>query len=213
VGETYGPFLFAASLMSAPAAFVTAKILLPETEESTTGEHLTLDLRRSHPNLLAAIAAGTGEGLRLALNIAAMLIAFYSLIALLNWPLAAWFNTSIHEIFGYVFRPLAWCLGVDWQDAGKVGTLLGLKVSTNEFIAYTNLDEMIRAETLSPRSIKIATFALCGFANFGSIGVTLGALGQLMPERRDELSRVALLAMVGGALVSFLTAAVAGIFA
>ena len=141
-----------------------------------------------------------------------MLIVFYSLVALLNWPLDAWFGTSIQEVLGVLLRPLAWCLGVSWEDAGHVGTLLGLKISTNEFFAYSQLNQLVAEQAISERSITLATFALCGFANFGSIGVTLGGLGQLIPGRRDELSRMALKAMVGGALASFLTAAIAGAF-
>lgn len=212
VGEAYGPFLLAASIMSAPAAFVVAKIIEPELETPRTGGAFQLDLTRPHPNLLAAISQGTRDGLRLALNVGAMLIVFYSLVALLNWPLDAWFGTSIQEVLGVLLRPLAWCLGVSWEDAGHVGTLLGLKISTNEFFAYSQLNQLVAEQAISERSITLATFALCGFANFGSIGVTLGGLGQLIPGRRDELSRMALKAMVGGALASFLTAAIAGAF-
>jgi CNT family concentrative nucleoside transporter len=212
LGEEYGPFLLAASVMAAPAALVTAKVLVPETAVSETGGGVRLDLTRTSDNLLAAIASGVTDGLKLALNIAAMLIAFYALIALVNWPLGALAGTSIEEVFGYLLRPLAWCLGVDWADADEAGSLLGLKLTTNELVAYRRLQEMIASGANSPRSIKIMTFALCGFANFGSIGVTLGGLGQLVPSRRADLSRLALLAMAGGALASCLTAAVAGIF-
>jgi CNT family concentrative nucleoside transporter len=212
VGEAYGPFLLAASVMSAPAAFVVAKVIEPEVGTPATGSAFKLDLTRPYPNVLAAISQGTSDGLRLALNIGAMLIAFYSLIALVNWPLEAWFGTSLQEIFGVLLRPLAWCLGVSWEDAGHVGSLLGLKVSTNEFFAYASLNQMVAEQAISDRSIKITTFALCGFANFGSIGVALGGLGQLIPGRRDDLSRMALRAMVGGALASFLTATIASAF-
>ena len=212
VGEAYGPFLLAASVMSAPAAFVVAKIIEPETEAPATGSAFKLDLSRPYPNVLVAISQGTSDGLRLALNIGAMLIAFYSLIALANWPLDVWFGTSMQEIFGVLLRPLAWCLGVSWQDSGHVGSLLGLKISTTEFFAYASLSQMVAEQAISERSIKISTFALCGFANFGSIGVTLGGLGQLIPSRREDFSRMALTAMVGGALASFLTATIASAF-
>jgi CNT family concentrative nucleoside transporter len=213
VGERYAPYLITASFMAAPAAFVTAKILLPETEEPRTGKDASLVFERPGKNLLDAVAIGVRDGLQLALNIAAMLIAFYSLIALVNWPLEAWFGTSYQKLLGFVFSPFAWCLGVEWKDALDFGSLLGTKIVANEWIAYQDLQKMIEAGSLSDRTIKIATFSLCGFANFGSIGVILGGLGQLAPSRRADLARLALLAMIGGALASCLTGAVAGIFA
>ncbi len=213
VGEEYGSFLIAASVMSAPAALVIAKILVPETEEPKTGAKLTLEFNRTAHNTLDALATGIRDGLFLALNIGAMLLVFYSLLALVNWPLQAWFSTSLEEIFGYFLRPLAWLLGAEWgREAEQLGSLLGVKICLNEWIAYGKLSELIEAGTLDPRTIKIATFALCGFANFGSIGVMLGGLGQLIPERRKDLSTLALRAMAGGALASFLTAAVAAVF-
>lgn len=212
VGETYAPYLIAASVMSAPAAFVTAKILVPETEVPATGGHLKFTLDRPGSNFLDAISIGVRDGLKLALNIAAMLIAFYALIALVNWPLRSILDVEIQDVFGWLLRPLAWCLGVEWEDSSHFGSLLGTKVAINEWIGFQSLQEMIRTQAMSERSIKIATFALCGFANFGSVGITLGALGQLAPGRRIDFARFALLAMVGGALSSFLTAAIAGLF-
>lgn len=213
VGEEYGAYLIAASVMSAPAAFVISKTLVPETASPATGADLRLEFHRSAHNLLDAIAVGVKDGLFLALNIGAMLIAFYALIALINWPLEAWFGASLQQVFGVLLMPLAWCLGVEWgAQAESFGTLLGMKLCINEWIAYDELRGMIQEESLSPRSIKIATFALCGFANLGSVGITLGGLGQLVPSRRRDLSRLVLRAMIGGALASFLTAAVAGIF-
>jgi len=212
VGERYGAYLIAASVMAAPAAFVTAKIIVPETEEPVTGRDIQLTFERPGRNLLDAVSIGVRDGLHLALNIAAMLIAFYALIALVNWPLEALTGKKIQEIFGVLLSPFAWCLGVDWGDAGNFGNLLGTKIVLNEWIGYEGLQRMIQAGGLSDRSIKIATFALCGFANFGSIGITLGGVGQLAPSRRGDLARYALLAMVAGALSSCLTATIAGMF-
>ena len=212
VGEENGPYLIAASVMSAPAAFVTAKLLAPETDTPVTGADFRLRIERRAHNFLDALTTGVSDGLKLALNIGAMLIAFYALIALVNWPLAAWAGTSIEEIFGFLLRPLAWCLGIDWADAREAGTLLGLKISTNELVAFQRLQTTVADEGLSERSTRILTFALCGFANFGSIGVTIGGLSQLVPSRREDISRLALRAMMGGAIASFLTATIAGMF-
>ena len=160
------------------------------------------------------VARGVRDGLKLALNIGAMLIAFYALLHLLNWPLEAWFNgTTLQDILGVLLAPLAWCLGVDWNDAVTVGGLLGIKVTLNELVAYSHLKTVLAEEGvagIAPRSAIISTFALCGFANFGSIGVTLGGIGGLAPSRRSDLARLALRSMVGGALASFLTATIAG---
>jgi CNT family concentrative nucleoside transporter len=213
VGESYGAHLITASVLSAPAAFVVAKIILPETESPETGASLRLVIEKQGVNLFDAISLGVRDGLKLALNIAAMLIAFVALLALINWPLDAWFGVSLQQLFGYLLAPVAWCLGVDWEDAALVGSLLGTKIAINEFLAYSELGKLISGGALAERSRIIATFALCGFANFGSIGVMLGGLGQLAPSRRPELARFALRAMLGGALASFITAAVAGMLA
>ncbi len=209
VGNQYAPHLIAASFMAAPASFVLAKIVLPETEKPVTGEGVELAFNRPAANLLDAIAQGVRDGLHLALNIAAMLIAFYSLIALVNWPLEA-FGTSLQKLLGVVLSPFAWVLGVDWSEADSVGGLLGTKLVANEFIAYRDLQSMIQRSELSSHGCVIATYALCGFANFGSIGVILGGLGQLAPSRRADLARLAVPAMVTGALTNCLTAAIAG---
>lgn len=210
VGPTYAPYILAASVLAAPATFVTAKILVPETEEPVTGRAARLSLERASRNAIDAIALGVRDGLALALNITAMLIAFYALIALINWPLGAAFGTSLQGLLGSLLSPFAWCLGVDWADAKTVGSLLGTKIAINEFVGYQSLKELIAGGALSDRSARIATFVLCGFANFGSIGITLGGLGQLAPSRRSELAELALPAMAAGALSSCLTAAVAG---
>ena len=210
VGPKYASLLIAASVMAAPAAFVTAKIMVPEREVPVTGRDFRLVLDRPGRNVLDAISIGVRDGLHLVLNIAAMLIAFYGLIALVNWPLEAAFDRKIQDILGLVLSPFAWCLGVDWADAQNFGSLLGTKIVINEWVGYQQLQEMIRTQALSDRSIQIATFALCGFANFGSIGVTLGGIGQLAPSRRSDLAEMVLLAMVAGALSSCLTASIAG---
>jgi CNT family concentrative nucleoside transporter len=213
VGPGYASYLIAASFMAAPASFVVAKMILPETEEPLTGQSINLVIEKPGTNLLDSIAMGVRDGLKLALNIGAMLIAFYSLIALVNWPLEAWFQTSLQRVLGLVLSPFAWCLGVEWKDAPTFGGLLGTKIISNEFIAYRDLQGLIRESALSDHSIKIATFALCGFANFGSIGVVLGGLGQLAPSRRPDLARLAIPAMIAGALATCLTGAIAGMFA
>jgi CNT family concentrative nucleoside transporter len=210
VGERYASFLIAASVMAAPAAFVTAKIMIPEREVPITGREFRLVVERPGRNILDAVSIGVRDGLHLALNIAAMLIAFYALIGLVNWPLEAVLGRKLQDILGLLLSPFAWCLGIDWSDAGNFGSLLGTKIVINEWVGYQQLQEMIRAEALSDRSIKIATFVLCGFANFGSIGVTLGGVGQLAPSRRSDLAELALLSMVAGALSSCLTASIAG---
>ncbi|MBI4600338.1 MAG: NupC/NupG family nucleoside CNT transporter [Planctomycetes bacterium] len=213
VGPDYAAYLIAASFMAAPAAFVVAKVIVPETEEPATGKAMRLVIERPGTNLLDAIAIGVRDGLGLALNIAAMLIAFYALIHLVNWPLERWLGASLQEILGWVLSPFAWALGADWADAPELGSLLGTKVVANELIAYQELRGMIQGGAVSDRTVKIATFALCGFANFGSIGVVLGGVGQLAPSRRPELARLALLAMTAGALATCLTGAIAGMFA
>jgi CNT family concentrative nucleoside transporter len=213
VGQRFSPYLIAASFMAAPAALVVAKMLVPETEEPETGRSIRLILERPAVNALDAVARGVRDGLQLALNIAAMLIAFYALVQLINWPLGAWLGTSMQEVLGAVLRPFAWALGADWSEAGSLGGLIGTKVVTNELIAYRELQGLIQAGALSDRTVTIATFALCGFANFGSLGVVLGGVGQLAPSRREDIARLAPLALLGGTLANCLTAAIAGMLA
>ncbi|MFP4055914.1 MAG: NupC/NupG family nucleoside CNT transporter [Candidatus Brocadiia bacterium] len=213
--------LLCASVMSAPAALVVAKIMIPETEESETAGRVRVHRERTTRNVIDAAAAGASDGLRLALNVGAMLIAFLALLALVNYLLgqahagcARWlgwegFPASLQEVFGFVFRPLAFAMGVPWDEAATVGSLMGIKISANEFIAYQQLVEA-KAQ-LSARSTIIATYALCGFANFGSVGILIGGLGGIAPERRPDLSQLALRALAGGAIASFLTASIAGI--
>ncbi|MDZ7371998.1 MAG: NupC/NupG family nucleoside CNT transporter, partial [candidate division KSB1 bacterium] len=225
--------LIAASVMAAPASLVMAKILLPETQHSKTAGDVNIpDVGRAD-NLLDAAARGVTDGLKLAVNVGAMLIAFISLIAFVDLVLGfadKWidgrllggaysaaaqqysgiFPGSLKTLLGTLFSPIAFLIGVPWKEALDVGNLLGVKIAVNEFVGYAQLSEAIRQGMLSQRSITIATYALCGFANFSSIGIQLGGIGALIPNRRSELSRIALRAMIGGALVSWMTASIAG---
>jgi CNT family concentrative nucleoside transporter len=212
--------LLTASVLSAPASLLIAKVMIPETEPSTqSSERVRLDMGESGVNVLEAISIGTLEGLKLALNVGAMLIAFLALIALANGMLGwvgAWFDQtwSLQAIFAWMFSPIAWIMGIPWEDCGISGTLLGEKMVANEFIAYSHLSEYMKpeaAEQLSPRSVAILTYALCGFANFSSIGIQIGGIGGLAPERQGDLAKLGLRAMFGGALANFMTACVVGI--
>jgi CNT family concentrative nucleoside transporter len=215
LGPEYAGHLLAASVMSAPAAFVMAKILLPERERPETAGRVQPGLGRTTRNVLDAAATGTADGLRLYMNVLAMLIAFVSLVAVLDWPLSALevdgAPLSLRRIFGWAFAPLAWLMGVAWTDCASVGSLLGTKIAVNEFMAYADL-AAVKAQGLAPRSSVIAAYALCGFANFASIGIQIGGIGALVPERREDLVRLGLRAMIGGALASWMTATIAGAF-
>ena len=206
--------LLAASVMSAPAALVVAKILYPETEESVTKGGVSSELERPTSNILDAAAAGATDGLKLAFNVAAMLLAFMALIALFD-GMVGWLaslvglNLSLKIIFGYIFYPLSYCMGVDGADLHAFGNLLGTKVAVNEFVAYVELGAA--KATMSPRSFTIATYALCGFANFSSIGIQLGGISSVAPDRRQDLAKIGIKAMIGGAIASWLTACIAGI--
>jgi CNT family concentrative nucleoside transporter len=215
-----GRHLLMAVVMAAPAAVMLSKMFVPETETPLTAGTVKLDVERQDENVLGAAARGTTDGLHLALNVAAMLISFLALLALLNGLfsgisefLAAlgfpYFPSRLEQLVGWVFSPLAWLMGVPWKDADAVGGLMGLRMVTNEIIAYYELAHV--RETLDPRSFAIATFALCGFANLGSIGIQIGGLGALVPERRADLSRLGFRAMVAATLANFMSAAVAGI--
>jgi len=216
LGEAYAGHLLAASFMSAPAAFVIAKIMVPETEQPMTGSTVQLDLERTHVNVLDAAASGTSDGLKLFLNVVAMLIAFVAIVALINFGLGHLKVTgeplSLQRIFGWVFAPVAWMMGVAWEDCQTFGSLLGTKIAVNELVAYGDLAQMLDTGALSERSQRMAAYALCGFANFSSIGIQLGGIGPLAPERRPDLSRLALRAMLGGAFASWMTATIAGMF-
>jgi concentrative nucleoside transporter, CNT family len=202
--------LLTASVLSAPAALVMAKIMLPETERSAIAREVRVSVERRHANLLEAAAAGATDGLKLALNVGAMLIAFIALVAMVNHGLA-WLGTSLQAIFGWIFSPLAWTMGVPWAEARTFGNLLGTKLAINEFVAYLELIRAAETGTLSPRSVVIGTYALCGFANFSSLAIQIGGIGAMAPERRGDLARLGLKAMFAGAFASWLTACVAGV--
>jgi concentrative nucleoside transporter, CNT family len=221
--------LMAASVMSAPAALVFAKLMLPEREEPVTRGSLKVDVENPDANVIDAAARGAGEGLHLALNVGAMLLAFIALIAVVNsligWTsslltltdflqargiLAAGESLSLQTILGWIFAPLAWLMGVPWKDAPEIGALLGIKTAVNEFVGYLQLSTMVTTENLSPRSVIIATYALCGFANFSSIAIQIGGISGLAPERRGDLAKIGFRAMIAGTLASFMTANIAG---
>ncbi|HEX2189131.1 MAG TPA: NupC/NupG family nucleoside CNT transporter [Longimicrobiaceae bacterium] len=209
--------LIAASVMSAPAALAISKIMYPETEESVTRGDIRIELEKTDANVIDAAARGASEGLGLALNVGAMLLAFIALLALLNgvvsWT-AGLFGAelTIQMILGWIGAPIAWLMGTPWQDAQAVGVLIGEKTALNEFVAYLHLANMLQGgEDLSARAVVIATYALCGFANFSSIAIQIGGIGGLAPERRQDLSRLGLRAMIGGTLAAFMTACVVGI--
>jgi concentrative nucleoside transporter, CNT family len=209
--------LIAASVMSAPAALVVAKLMVPETEVSQTSGSLEIVVDKPDVNVIDAAARGASEGLHLALNVGAMLLAFVALIymcnGLLGWAggLVGFPGLTLEAILGFVLSPLAWIMGVPWADASTVASLMGVKTVLNEFIAYLQLAGTLGGEhTLQPRSIVIATYALSGFANFGSIAVQIGGIGGIAPSRRADLSRLGVRAMIGGTLAAFMTATVAG---
>ena len=209
--------LMAASVMSAPAALVVAKLMYPEREEPETTGHIRVEVEREHVNVIDAAARGAAQGLSLALNVGAMLLAFVALIALCNGLLGAvgglvgWTELSLEGILGWALAPLAWLMGVPWSDATAVGSLLGVKTVLNEFVAYLQLAGSLETGSgLEPRSVVIATYALSGFANFGSIAIQLGGIGGIAPSRREDLSRLGLRAMVAGSIAAFMTASVAG---
>ncbi len=202
--------LLAASVMSAPAALVIAKIMYPETEKSPTQGAVNLHVPREYSNVLDAAAGGAGAGLKLAANVGAMLLAFIALVAMIDFGLGV-VGLSLAQIFGWVFSPIAWVMGVPWSEAATFGNLLGTKIAVNEFMAYISLADAIEAGALSPRSQVIATYALCGFANFASIAIQIGGIGTIVPSRRADVASLGLRAMFGGALASWLTATVAGV--
>lgn len=204
--------LVTASIMSAPAALAVSKILVPETEPSTTAGSLKMHVERPDANSIEAVARGATDGLLLAANVAAMLIAFIAMVALADWMLGV-VGLSLSEILGWVFRPFAFLMGVPWSESDTVGRLLGEKLVLTELIAYIHLGELLSSgkAVLSERSVIITSYALCGFANFASIGIQIGGIGAIAPSRRRDLAQLGLLAMVGGTLAAFLTANVVGI--
>lgn len=216
----FAKHLISASIMAAPAALVVAKIILPEREPSETMGLVKSTIKREHTNLIEAAAGGASEGLKLALNVGAMLLAFLALIALINWPLG-WLGQitgietligeplSLALMLGWICAPLAFIVGVPIEEAVTVGGLIGQKIVANEFVAYVALTDI--QSNLSERSVLISTYALCGFANFSSIAIQLGGIGSLAPDRRPELAQLGLRAILGGTIVSLLNAAWAGI--
>lgn len=209
--------LLTAVIMTAPATLLLAKMLTPEDGQPETSGGVKVEVEKPGVNIIDAAARGAGEGLQLALNIAGMLIAFIALIALVNgvlgWvhglPAMGWFPESMQKLFGLVFAPVAWLLGVSWKDASQVGDMLGTRMVLNEFIAFLKLGEV--RQSLDPRSFVIATFALCGFANFSSIAIQIGGIGALAPNRKSDLARLGLKAMLAGTLANFMSAAIAGL--
>ncbi|TFZ47096.1 NupC/NupG family nucleoside CNT transporter [Stenotrophomonas maltophilia] len=222
----YAKHLLAASIMAAPATLVVAKLLIPETGTPLTRGTVKMEVEKTSSNIIDAAAAGAGDGLKLALNIGAMLLAFIALIALLNAPLT-WLGdvtglaavlgkpTDLSTIFGYVLAPIAWVIGTPWADATTVGSLIGQKVVINEFVAYTELSRIVNGQvpgmSLSDEGRLIATYALCGFANFSSIAIQIGGIGGLAPERRHDLAKFGLRAVLGGTIATFMTATIAGV--
>lgn len=208
--------LIAASVMSAPAALAISKLLYPETEPSLTAGEVTIKVERTSANVIDAAASGALDGLRLALNVGAIIIAFLALLAMVN-ALLGWvgglvgFPTlSLELILSFLLAPIAWLMGIPWADCGQVGTLLGKRTILNEFIAYVDLQTLIQENRISERAVIIATYALCGFANIGSIGIQIGGIGGIAPNRQPDLAQLGLRAMIGGTLACFMTASIAG---
>ena len=208
--------LLTASVMSAPAALLIAKVMLPETEPSETAAGASAKIPRETTNGLDALCRGASEGMMLASNIMAMLIAFVAVVALANYLLSLGLrqvgvmnSTPLQTLFGWVNAPFAWLMGVPWKDCPAVGSILGERIVINEFVGYLSLSKL--TATLDPRSYTLATYALCGFANFSSIAIQIGGIGSLAPTRRADLAKLGLRAMIGGLLASYLTATIAGI--
>jgi CNT family concentrative nucleoside transporter len=208
--------LLTAVIMTAPGAIMMAKMIVPETEKPTTGGDVEVVVPKQDVNVIDAAGRGAIEGLHLSLNVAGMLIAFIALVALINGMFGyvhgalTWFPESLDKVFGWIFAPIAWAMGVSWKDATVVGDLLGTRMVLNEFVAFVKLGEPGVGDALDPRSKVIATYALCGFANFSSIAIQIGGIGSLAPSRRGDLARLGLRAMVAGTLANFLTATIAG---
>jgi CNT family concentrative nucleoside transporter len=223
-------YLIAASIMAAPGALVIAKIVYPETEVSETKGTVKIEIKKAHANLMDAISHGASDGMRISLNVIAMLLGFIALIAMVDAGLgylgrALYYNTSmdlsmigislkelsLKEILGSVFSVFAYLMGVPSKDTHLVGALMGTKLVINEFVAYSNLSPMIAAGVLSKKSIVIVSFALCGFANFSSIAIQVGGIGELAPDRRADLAKLGFKALICGTLASYLSATIAGL--
>ena len=208
-------YLLAASFMAAPAGLILAKMMFPETEKSGVTD-FEMEKDQDTVNVIDAAARGAGDGLRIALNVGAMLLAFIALIALINGLLGgigAWFgyeSLTLEAILGILFSPIAFAIGVPWAEAVKAGSFIGQKLVLNEFVAYASFAPQI--PTLSPKTVIVVSFALCGFANFSSLAILLGGLGALAPSRRPEIARLGMRAVAAGMLASLLSAAIAGMF-
>ncbi len=218
----YAKHLLSASIMAAPATVVIAKILVPEREESLTMGTVKVEVEKTSTNVIEAAANGAADGLKLALNVGGMLLAFIALISMINWVLSGIFTdtfglyindnpVTLELVLGYVLSPIAWIIGVPWGDAVAVGSLIGQKVVLNEFIAYLNLSHIIPTGALSDKAIIISTYALCGFANFSSIAIQIGGIGGIAPDRKSDLAKYGLRAVLGGSLATFMTATIAGV--
>jgi len=216
----YARHLLAASVMAAPATIVIAKLLKPETETSLTKGSIHLEVEKTATNVIEAAANGAADGVKLSLNVGGMLLAFFALITMVNFPLA-WIGEftgietligqtlTLSIILGYILSPLAWIIGIPWSEAMIVGGLIGEKIVINEFVAYLHLGQI--KHTLSEHSVLITTYALCGFANFSSIAIQLGGIGGLAPNRRSDIARLGMRAVLGGTLATMMTATIAGV--
>src|SRR5271165_6784553 len=207
--------LLTAVIMTAPGTLLMAKMLVPETEQPLTAGRVEMPPSEKEANVLGAIAKGTVDGLHLALNVGAMLIVFLALLALLNAVMGwihihiGWFPYNLQEVLGWIFAPVAWLIGIPWHDAAQIGNLLGTRMVINEFVAFAQLGTMKGA--LDPRTFTIATFALCGFANFSSIGIQIGGIGALAPEQRSQLAKFGVRAMLAGTMANLMSASIVGI--
>jgi len=207
--------LLTAVIMTAPGTLLIAKMLVPETEKPMTAGKVQMPKIEKEANFLGAISRGTSDGLNLAINVGAMLISFIALLTLVDYLFGwahghiYWFPQSLEQIFGWVFAPIAWLTGIPWKDAPTIGNLLGTRMTLNEVVAFTKLGQM--KGTLDPRSFTIATFALCGFANFSSIGIQIGGIGALAPEQRGQLAKFGIRAMLAGTMANLMSACIVGI--
>lgn len=220
-GMDLAPFLLTASLMAAPGALVISKIVFPETEESQTMGKVKLEVKSNYTNLVDAIGHGAGDGFKIAMNVIAMLIGFIALIAMINWIIAYFIHfydpsfgadgtTALNWFFGKLFYPMAWAMGVPSVDVNNVATLLGQKLTINEFVAFKSLTDKT-IPILTEKGLLIVSFAICGFANFSSVGMQIGGIGELAPGRRADLAKLGLKALFCGTLASYLSATIAGI--
>jgi CNT family concentrative nucleoside transporter len=207
--------LLAAVIMTAPGTILLSKMLVPETETPVTSGRVQMAHLERDANALGAIARGTTDGLNLAINVGAMLISFIALIYLVDGIFGAlhhwitWFPASLEQVLGWVFSPVAWVIGIPWKDATTIGNLLGLRMVTNELIAFQRLGPL--NTVLDPRSFTIATFALCGFANLSSIGIQIGGIGALAPNKKSDLARLGIRAMLAGTMANLMSASIVGI--